>query len=33
MENKEKKSSESNPNKEWLEHFNLLGVNLGIKVE
>ena len=31
MENKEKKASE--PNSEWLEHFNLLGVNLGITVE
>jgi len=33
MENKEKKASESGSNKEWMEHFNLLGVNLGIKVE
>ncbi len=31
MENKEKKASESN--KEWLEQYNLLGDNLGIKVE
>jgi len=33
MENKEKKASESGSNKEWMEHFNLLGVNLGIRVE
>jgi hypothetical protein len=31
MEHKEKGGSE--PDKEWLEHFNLLGDNLGIKVE